>query len=151
MIEGSRDPWMLIRLSPEQVLYQWEVISKIIPSTEEELKDSQIANIKQQLGLGNLNCWVFKKAEILKALIITGLHIDFNGDRSLLIYHLFGVDYLDEESWRMLYDKLSKIAKANNCRQIVAFSKIDRIIRMARLLGGDVTNTFIQLPLIKGD
>ena len=141
---------MLLRLEPDQINRYWEALKKLVasalpPTTLEEEATSN--NIYKNLLSGDMHCWVAVKGKTSYAVVVTTFQYDTVGTWSFLIYALVGVQYLNLDSWKIIFNTLSKFAKANHCKRIIAYSNVERIIRISKTFGGEAKYTFITIPV----
>lgn len=141
---------MLLRLEPDQVNRYWSVIERAIlealpPVAVED--EGLLPNILKNLLSGNMQCWVVTKKKTIYAMLVTTPQFEIGGTKNLLVYTLYGFDNLDMETWKEGFNSLKKYAKSIGCKSIVAYSNVERIIQVCRLLGGETEYTFITLEV----
>jgi len=150
---------VLLKLFPDQITRYWEDIKAAVQAAVPPLAQSEQANMTQfleNLLMGRLHVWVLveQKGEgpeatyDTKAFVITTIWKDIGtGARNLLIYALYGYSLISEELWRDGLACLRKFARAENCHQIVAYTRVPRIVEVVRLLGGDTDTRLITLEV----
>lgn len=146
---------MLLRLSPDQVTRYWEDIRSALVSAVPPLANASQEGINTFLeGLltGRLQAWALyeqgdEKINIL-ALAITTVWRDIGtGNRNLLIYALYGYSFVQPESWKEGIAGLKEFAKREQCVQIVAFTRVGRVLDIVKELGGDTATRLITLEV----
>lgn len=133
---------MLVKLLPDQVLREWEVIKHaIMNSTYEQIfsTDDKVRDHLREILLGTMHVWaVLDAQEQLVAVGTTRFSHDLTmGVRRLEIYSLYGFKEFTLEQWAECFVSLQRFAKAQNCSYIIALSDQERIIQMAQKVGGD--------------
>jgi len=77
------------------------------------------------------------------------LYDDVSDTRNLLIYCLYGYNKVSDNSWINGILTLAKYAKSRRCSQIVAYTDVQRIIKVVNSLGGESKYTFISFDVNK--
>ena len=149
-IEGLKDHLMLLRLEVDQVNRYWVIIEKAIleslpPVAKED--ENLLPNILKNLLSGDMQCWVVAKNRTIYAMLVTTPQFEIGGTKNLLVYTLYGFDNLNMEIWEEGFLSLKKYAKSIGCKSIVAYSNVERILQVCRLLGGNIEYTFITLEV----
>lgn len=143
---------MLTRLLPEQISSFWDIIKYAIeeslPPVVGEHPD-KINRILSSLLSGKSQCWAsyVRNGESSKfeGIVITKiLYDDVSDTRNFLIYCLYGYNPVNRTSWLNGLKSLAKYAKSKGCSQIVGYSEIDFIIKLADRLGGNTDFRFIS-------
>lgn len=145
---------MLIRLMPEQISEQWDIIK---PTIEESLRsaceDADMNEILTSLLNASSQCWVSSRkgtngGNIIEGIIITMITKDLFGEgRNLLIYSLFGYSMDTKEAWRGGAKALATFAKATQCSRITAYTDVPSLIKLVEDLGGTAKQRFISIPV----
>jgi hypothetical protein len=148
---------MLTKITPDQVASMWDVIrdaiEKSLPPISSEDKN-RMNNILTSLLCGKSHCWMsYVKNEdknIFEGLLITRIIYDDISDcKNLLIYCIYGYEFVGRSSWTEGLKTLVKYAAGLGCSNIVAYSSVPSIISLIDKLGGDTSFKFIKLPLSK--
>lgn len=142
---------MLVMLLPEQVSANWDEIRSL---TEEATPGptgadfDRMNNILEDALIGKKKFWIsYNEDEIFDGLVGTEIYEDrINGIRTMEIFALWAKG-AREGSWTKGWDTLARYAVKNECKRIVAYTKDSSLIRRAERLGGDVSFTFIDIPL----
>lgn len=146
---------MLVRLLPDDIENRWPVIKealiKSIPSIIEKNNDS-INRLLFALLDGTLHCWLsveHKDGEPkIGAILTTTIVVDIpSGSKNLLIYSISAYEPLSQELISEGYKSLQEFAKSMKCFKIIAFTDIPRVIEMAKSIGGEATQTLIELEV----
>ena len=150
---------MLLRLSADQISRYWEDIKTAIIAAVPPLaraEQQHISQLLENLLMDRLQAWllVTKEGEgekavfDIKALGITTVWKDIGtGARSLLIYALYGYSYVEPAVWQAGFEGLKKFAASEGCHQIVAFTKVPRVLEIVKSLGGDSDTKLITLEV----
>jgi len=145
---------MILRLLPEQISVQWDMIKPAIEkSLESACEDPDMNDILTGLIEGSSQCWVSSRkatngGNIIEGIIITMITGDLFGEgRNLLIYSLFGYDMSTREAWRGGARALATFAKSKGCSRIVAYTSVSSLIKLAEGLGGTADQRFVSIPI----
>ena len=140
---------MLVRLTSNQIPKFWDYIKYgVKESFGYELSDEHNNNILQGLMIGKLQCFVVSEDKKLKAnTVIRVIEDELIGTKNLLIYSAYANEVLSNELYQTIFKHLYDYAKSINCDNIVAYSKMSRIIEMAKSVGGDISQTYITFKL----
>lgn len=146
---------MLTKLLPDQIAKFWDIIKYALDESLPLIvirNNDTMNNILASLLNGSLQCWVsYEKSEekgTINGLIITTIAIDFaSKTKNLLVYAAYAYKNNDLSVWKTGYETLAKWAKFRNCSNITAYSDNLRVIKLAKLLSGDVSQTFISIPI----
>lgn len=150
---------MLLKLSADQITRYWEDIKAALVSAVPPLAQADQGHVTQfleNLVMGRLQAWtlVEKKGEgekatyDIKALVVTTVWRDLGtGAKNLLIYALYGYSFVSPDLWKEGLEALKKFARAEGCHQIVAFTKVPRVIQIVEGLGGNSDTRLITLEI----
>jgi len=147
---------LINKLLPEQVSAFWNVIKyaleESLPPFVHDHPD-KMNRVLTSILCGNIDVWAsYNKLpdETIKfeSIAVTQeLYDEPSGTKSLLIYCLFGYDYIDEESWTQKFSTVIKAAKELGCVQVTAYSNVEKVIKSAKKFGGDTSYTFISFDV----
>jgi len=138
--QNEHDYRGLIRLESRQVTEFWETLSPYIAEALPQyvrLTGDSLNNILAAVLAGKAQCWVSygieEKSLVLYGTVITTIVVDeLSMTRTLLIYALTGTqDYLDDSIYVRGIQSLMKFAKSEGCQFLVAYSNVDRLVRLA--------------------
>lgn len=140
---------MLVKLLTIQIPKFWDLIKYgIQESLEEQLTDKQYNNILQGLLKEDLISFVVMEDDKIKAnTVVRAYYDDLLERKSLIIYSAYANEDISDNLYMKIFDQLQKYARSINCDSISAFTNIDKIVEMAKLVGGDTSQTFISFPL----
>lgn len=140
---------MLVKIDPEMIARNWPVIRYSIEQSM-GIEDS-VEQILFNLLTDRMACWAFldNNSQVMGILTTTFMDNACNKDRSLWVYsiHIFGK--VSKDVWLVGYKTLSKFAKSRKCNKIMALTDVDSVRNLASQLGGDVSQTLINVPLIE--
>ena len=144
---------MVIMLLPNQVGDYWEVIKESlvksgIPIINEDGIDTY-ANILTSLLEGKLSAWVKVDGPlengIVNMIAVCGIITDeFSLTKNLLIYSLWSIHGESNEVWIDGLSTLRKYAKGNNCKYILGYSAVPKMIELGKSFGADTTFSLIK-------
>lgn len=134
---------MLVKLLPDQVIKEWDVIKYAITqanyeqlfATEEAVRDHLRAIILDQMqvwAITNDETNEFAGIGVTRYNIERAMHI-----QRLEIYALYAFRPISNRTWAECFIALNRFAKANNCSHIMALSDNENIIKLAQQFGGD--------------
>jgi len=146
---------MLLRLMPDQIANYWDVIKyaleESLPPIAGEHPDKMNRILSSLIG-GSSQCWVsYEKKEDTKrfeGVVVTQIIKDEISDTtSLLLYSVYGYDYVSEETWKKGFETLVRWGMSRGCTRIIGYTDSDRLIQIVKSLGGTATHTFVSIPL----
>lgn len=149
--------YMMNRLTPEQVAKLWNIIKfaveNSLPPTAYDHPDRMNRILSSALS-GKIEVWAaYDKSEEenkFYGIVLTQIINEIVSDtKSLLIYCLYGYNAVDKDMWLEGLKTTVKYAKSRQCKQIVAYSKLDHIISIASSIGGDCSYRFISFDVDK--
>lgn len=146
---------MLVKLLPDQVSRQWEVISYAIKNSlpPNIIEDEEIMNnILMSVMCGTVVCWAsFEKVDdnvVLNGIVTTVMIKDFaSGVKSLLVYTIYSIDDFSRKVWKDGLETLIKYGRFNNCKSIVGYTKVPSLVEFIKRVGGEAEYTFASIPL----
>lgn len=142
---------MLIRLTPEQVVREWEVVRHAIKeSTYEAIftRPDAVRDHLRELISGTMQAWAMADQDGFVGIVTTRFSVDASmGVKRLEIYSLFGFRDVAPRVWATCYVMLKRFALANGCSHIIALSDQENILSLAERFGGDTTQRMIVFDL----
>jgi len=142
---------MLIRLLPDQVIKEWEVVKYAISqanheqlfATEEGVKD----HLRQVIA-GVMHVWAIVQDDEFAGVAVTRFNTDQSvGVKRLEIYALFGFKVIKNKTWATCFVALRRFAEAKNCSFIMALSDNQAVLRLADKLGADTEQRMIVFKI----
>ncbi len=138
---------MLVKLEPDQVIREWEVIKYAIQqSTHEQIFDTpdKIRDHLREILIGGMQVWAILEGEIFVGILTTRFsHDNTMGVRRLEIYSLYGYRDIDIKSWVTCFVILKRFARAHNCSYIISLTDQEGLIRLAERFKGDTSQRLI--------
>lgn len=144
---------MITMLLPDQVAKLWDYIKFAIeesaPPTVNNI-DKLVQSALSSLLNGKAQCWLVydgdSKVRRFEAVVITQIvHDSISGQKSLLIYCLYGYDTISEKSWKEGLTALIKWGSARGCDAIIGYTNNPVIIKKVKQIGGEVS-TMVKVP-----
>lgn len=143
---------MLLKMLPEQINTQWEIIR---PAIEEAMPHEYVpderymTNVLESLLSDKMHCWLIVDGEDVKALCVTNFVVDPGGEQSLFIYALYGYKPVPLSMWTNAFESLGKWAKRYNCAEVIAFtdSGNEGVLRIVGNLGGSADRVVVRIPV----
>jgi len=144
----------LIRLLDEQVANNWDVIKLAIrqslPPVAGESPE-KMNNILQAILLGGVQVWATSpdvEVSQLRTLTVSYIMTDpLSGVKSFLLYSFYGFVRVTEEDMQVVFEGLSKYAKAKQCKRLAAYIQNPIMLQMVRRFGVDESWTFTTKEL----
>ena len=144
---------MLVKLLPEQISVQWDMIKPaIIDSLLSAHENVDTNEILTSLLNGFSQCWVSTRRDnerdVIEGLIITMITKSlFDEGKNLLIYSLYGYSMDNKEAWEGGFRTLATFARADGCSRITGYTNVSSLIKLVEKLGGDIDQRFISIPV----
>jgi hypothetical protein len=144
---------MIIKLLPEQIAENWDVIRFGFMSTHPaymKVTPVQIRNILSNLLGGMVQCWFILEegAKEISGFVLTAVVEDYiSGTKSLNIYDLYSYKQFSPDVWSSGMVALKEFATANNCINLTAQTDIPQVVEIAKKLGFNVNTTFMVLEV----
>jgi hypothetical protein len=150
LLQGDKE--MLTRLLPEQVSEFWDVIKfgiehSLAPIAGEH--PDKMNRVLASLLSGTAQCWAsYVKDEgnvKFEGILVTKMLYDEVSDtKNLLLYCVYGYTNVEQSTWINGLVKVTKYAKAKGCSNIVAYTDVPYLIKIASDLGANTKFTFIS-------
>lgn len=151
LAQERKEVWVLTRLMPDQISRYWSDIKatlryNLLPIANAE--PEQMNRLLEQLISGEMQAWVIIQDGDCVAMVITTLATEPGAEtRNLLIYSAYGYTFVKPESWKSALETLRKFAEALECKEIIAYTKVERVITISKELGADVDYRLIKLEV----
>lgn len=149
---------MLVRMSPDQVSNNWDLVKYTIQETVPPIHNEspeKLNSIFESLLIGSMQCWasIQKTSEegtVIEGLVITTVIEDrFSRTKNLLVYVIYSfANKSIISSWTEGLKTLMKYAKSRGCEAIVGYTKNKDLVKYVERIGANV-QTFISIPLLK--
>ena len=147
---------MLIRLKPEYVSENWEYFKDTILDSipEGKFKPEQIGNnlltaVMSEMLIVYMSYQEVDGKNVVDSIMSLMIYQDMvSRSRDLVIYSLFAVKVIPEESWADAYLALSEYARKNNCGNITAYTANNKIRERFETLVGSLDYSYCIIPLI---
>lgn len=142
---------MINKLTLEQVASHWDIVKYgISQSLPPEVKNSN-DNLNYVLAsalMGKLDVWAsYEKIEgkiKLNAIVTTKILVDeFTNTKNLLLFTLYGYNVLSKDEWAEGIKGLASYAKSLGCKNVIAYSNLQRVIDQALKLGAIATTELV--------
>jgi hypothetical protein len=150
---------VLLKLSADQISRYWEDIKAAIIAAVPPLGTTDqgaVSQFLENLLMGRLQAWLLVEQQgegeravfNIKALAVTTVWRDLGtGAKNLLIYALYGYSFVEPALWKDGLGALKKFAEAEGCHQIVAFTKVPRVLQIVKELGGESEMRLVTLEV----
>jgi hypothetical protein len=145
------------KLTPDQISRFWDIIGYAIEQSVPPFTYDHPDRINRLLVAalcGKIEVWAGYTKEDNKVkfgcICVTQFLYDEPTDtKNLLIYALYGYDIVGPLGWKQMLDVMTKYAKEKHCRRIIAYSKVEPVIKLSKMLGADTDYTFISFDIDK--
>lgn len=144
---------MLVRLLPEQISVQWDMIKPAILESLHSAHESADTNeTLTSLLNSSSQCWASIRRDngrdIIEGLVITMVTKNlFDKEKNLLIYSLYGYDMSNRDAWEGGFRTLAIFAKSEGCSRIIGYTNVPSLIKLVESLGGDTKQRLISIPV----
>lgn len=141
-----------MRLAPEQIHKDWDAISQAIEASLPEFSsrgDSmRIHQVYKALMNESAECWLLSQGDAPYVLGVVYAYVDdFTKDKNLLIYALYGYKPIAYSVWTMVFKTIKEKAKSYGCNRLIAYSNLDRVIKIAEVLGWNTDFRFMFMEV----
>ena len=148
---------MLTQLLPDQISNFWDIIKYAIEQSLPPIAGDhpdRMNRILSSMLSGKTQCWAsYTRGEEetkFEGIALTQvLYDDASNTRNLLIYCIYGYNPVDSGSWLKALTSLVKYSKSQGCTQIVSYTDVPHLIKLAKKLGGETKYTFISFDVNK--
>lgn len=112
------------------------------------LTDGRMAEIMARVESGDLIPYIFADDEdkIIGMALVKVVADDITGERNLLIYAAATFDNTPLALWDACFSTVSELARRWDCKNIAAYTAVERIKRLARRWGGHELSYF-KIPI----
>lgn len=142
---------MLVQMSRELVANHWselkEALAVALPPTV-RVDNEKLNGVLASIMRDDLQVWGLGSEKGLTAIVATTVTFDnISGERSLLIYSLFGMKLISQEEWLDGLVTLRLYAKAKACNMIIGYTSVRRIVDIVKELGGNTDTVLLKLEV----
>ena len=142
---------MLIQLTPEQISAHWLDIKSTLRFNMLPIAEAgpdEMNKLLEKMLLGEMQAWVAMQDKDIAAMIITMLSTEPGTEtRNLLLYSLFGYSFVRSETWRAALATLQQFARELGCAEIIAYTKVERVIEIAKELGANLDYRLVKMEV----
>lgn len=134
---------MILKLMPEVVSKQWDVLSGHIAKSlpEDERSPATLLNILEGILKGQIHCWIsydsLNNNDINAVILLTTIIDPFKGETNVLVYTITRIRKMDSETTLRMYQEgmeaLTKFMKANRFNKLIGFIDEDNTGLTARV------------------
>jgi hypothetical protein len=146
---------IMLKLLPEQISRHWDMIKYAIERTTRggvEPTDEYLTLMAEKLVSGQVQCWATQQQEngniSLMSLTFTSIITDsLTNIRNLIIIGVFAFSSLsDVKLWEFGLTTLRRFAKGNDCKNIVFYTDVPRLVEIAKEFGALTNITYGIIP-----
>jgi hypothetical protein len=140
---------MLVRLLPDQIIREWDVIKHAIKEANHERLFAEEQTVREYLRhilAGEMQVWAITddEEEAFLGVGVTRFSYDHGmSAKRLEIFALYSYRDVPAKVWAACFVALKRFAKAHRCDYIIALSDQEAVIHLAERMGGDVAQHFI--------
>jgi len=147
---------VLVRLEYNQILSNWGEITAAIRASGPplaDLSDEGMDRVLRAFSGDLMQCWVIcEVGEDLETIVYAiGTTMIWEDvivfERNLLIFSLYAYRLVPQDLWRDSFETLRKYARSVNCKNIVAFTVVDKIVDIVKDLGGSVNTRLVKMEV----
>jgi hypothetical protein len=145
----------LLQMMPDQAMHYWDVLRDYIEQSLPPYAASEhsLLRIQEDILVGNIQCWIFlcgtPDAINAKAFITTRIVTDESTlTRNLLIFTFTANEHLTDDEYRSGYESLIKFASSRKCSKMIAYSNVDKVVKLAAQLGADCSYRFMSFDVL---
>lgn len=105
--------------------------------------------MQQAIVKGILTCWLATgDDDKVFAVMTTTVSLDFvTGGRNMLIYSITGLREISDEEYIDGIKTLKEHCLLSKCQQIIAYTKISKVAKIFKEMGGDAETVFLQMEV----
>jgi hypothetical protein len=143
----------LVNLTSKDITDNWATLEHAlrtaVPAHIQTQEPDFVVNCLQALLEKDLMAYFGVQGTTLRGLVILQLLEDkILKQKHMLVLVLYGIGFLDDEAWSGGIEGIQRIAREYNCKSIIAYSNNPRVIQMVRRMGGDASQTLINIGII---
>jgi len=135
---------VILKLLPNQIARHWDVLSYAVAQTTVagfEVTEEYLVDTAAKLISGQMQCWACYERDENKGLrigafIFTSIITDaLTNTRNLLLAGVFVFDIKGIKVWQKGFSTLKEFGKVNDCRNIVFYTNIPDLVKLAKTFG----------------
>lgn len=130
-------------------LSDWKAIERTVnraaPPVEITLEIT--SRIRTAISRGEMNAWIFSNGTPIGVALTTIREDKILGWREMIIYAAAGFRDISNNEWMGCYDKMKLHAKSQGCTHISFYTHVNRLLRLAKAMGADPEQRYVQIPL----
>lgn len=140
-------------LDKDSIAEQWDLIESAIeqalpPLANPELIESRMVTIKKMALLGDLDIWeVANEEEVLLIASMLPIVDAPTMTRNYMIYSLTSFIPLSYDKWFVIFKKVRNYCKSKGYYKIIAYTNVDRIVELVKVLGGKTDFKLVELEV----
>lgn len=124
---------MLVKLTPHQVVENWDTIVSVLAKGVGYLEPKHTAQTHKMLLMGLMQCWAVQYEKQLCGIVLTTVQFDPGCElKELLIYNLVGIRFITEEIWIDGLEALKQFARTEGCWRVTGHTNNARILQLVR-------------------
>ncbi len=106
----------------------------------------EMNKLLENLLVGKMQAWALLQDDDIVAMAIT-MAVSEPGTEThnLLLYSLYGYSFVRPETWKAGFVTLQTFAKGLDCVEIIAYTKVERVVTIAKELGANTDYKLIKL------
>lgn len=140
---------MLVKLLKRDIINHWGMIEesfKHAPNAD-QLYDNR-HKIMETLLIGKADVWCTIREDEIRTVLLTSMIYDpITLEKGILLYYTHALKPTEDIDWAEGIVTLKRYAKAEGCTHVVAYSKVPKVIEMARLVGGDIDTRMLTFKV----
>jgi len=142
---------MLIKLTPDQCMKYWDLIKEdtlgALPPTV-VITEETLTKMQENLLISKIQFWVVEvDGKILGSITTEIIFDDIVGTKNFLIVALNIYNHVSPSEVSSCLNTLKLYAKGRGCEQVIAYTNQQKIKDIVVKYGGDISYTFLTIPL----
>lgn len=146
---------MLRQLDPVQIAEHWNEIKEhmrvgLLPFVA--VDEEHLTTLLESMLAGVMNVWILFTKEPLKMYgmaTTTFIWDPVTLTKNLVLFSISSYSTITPDLWNEVKKVLSDYAKENKCNNVIAYSSVPDVIRLAQLEGADISTHLLQWRIDK--
>jgi len=142
---------MLVRLTKDQIVHQWDTIKVAVRESLPPIADGaedRMSRILSNMVFGTMQVWISQENNQMSGLVVTTVTEDgSSGIKNLLIYCGYSFREVSRREFVEGIVTLKKYAKGKGCSRIVTYTTHPGFEQLFTRLGGEAIYRFLTLPV----